>query len=133
MSKKALIPLHRARLNELKDIDDVRPLSEADLPVLKAIRDVLEQHRALDRFGITLLHKHFDLAPGEELFEIADVAQRTLTIKPVMGTKQGRSMETAWRFDSQNAGDTPSMFCFVKCRWKPGSSEHSGIQDHDRS
>jgi len=44
---------------------------------------VLQRYGALDRFGISLIHRHFDIADDEELMEYTDVEQRTLTVKPV--------------------------------------------------
>jgi hypothetical protein len=38
---------------------------------------------ALERFGISLIHRHFDIADDEEMMEYTDAQQRILTIKPV--------------------------------------------------
>jgi hypothetical protein len=61
----------------LPDITDVSPMSMDDHAVLDAVRDVLVQHGALGRFGVHLLHKHFDMAEDEVLVEYTDVNART--------------------------------------------------------
>ncbi|TKA65910.1 hypothetical protein B0A55_10495 [Friedmanniomyces simplex] len=38
------------------------------------IRDVFLKHGMHDRYGVSLLHKHFDLAPNERLVEYHDVS-----------------------------------------------------------
>lgn len=48
--------------NELPDIRDALPLGPDDEPLMVDLYQVLKKYSALKRFGITLLHKHFDLA-----------------------------------------------------------------------
>ena len=80
MSQMNVIPV---QWSMFKDIDDVAPLSEEDYPVLSDIRDVLRRHEKLSRFGVALLHSHFELEPGEIMVESADKAQRVLKLEPV--------------------------------------------------
>lgn len=65
------------------DISDVDEFSEADVQCFREVRDVLKKHGALDRFGMTLIHKHFEIGPDEVLMEFTDCATRTHTIRPV--------------------------------------------------
>ena len=51
--------------SRLQMIEEVRPIEDADYEVLKDVREVLLRHGYQDRFGVCLLHKHFDLKPGE--------------------------------------------------------------------
>lgn len=60
----------------LPDIDQVVPLGPDDPQLIHELRDVLDRHGALERFGITLLHQHFDVAEGEVLVETVDPAAR---------------------------------------------------------
>jgi hypothetical protein len=89
----------------LPDIDEVPPLSEADQPCLDEIRAVLVKHDALLRFGVALLHEHFEVADDEILVETIDVASRTLTSRPEKIADLGhyRSVETSWRLDDRTA------------------------------
>jgi hypothetical protein len=92
-------------LPTLPDIDDVAPLSDADQPCLAEIREVLAKHGALDRFGVALLHEHFEVADDEILVETIDVETRTLTSRPekIAELAEFRSVETSWRLDTPTA------------------------------
>jgi hypothetical protein len=107
----------RVALPALPDIDEVDARSEVDDACFAELREVLVRHNALDRFGITLLHQHFDTAEDELLVEEVDVESRTLTIRPVSrGEVVGRGVkETNWRLDSDAAVSacTPYQFCYV--------------------
>lgn len=89
-------------LPSLPDIDDVEPVSEKDTPCIQAVRDVLAQYGALQRFGLTLLHGHFDVGDDEILMEFVDKRNRTMTIRPVEETEHDpeKSIETSWRLDT---------------------------------
>jgi hypothetical protein len=84
---------------DLPDIDAVRPLDEADLACLTAIRDVLAQHGRLDRFGVNLLHNHFPIHEDEVLVETCDDEARslTMTIQPKAVLDKPGVVQTAWR------------------------------------
>jgi hypothetical protein len=68
---------------DLEHIADVRPIDEGDAACLEAVRDVLAEHGALDRFGVALLHSHFDLAEDEMMLETTDAVQREHRVRPV--------------------------------------------------
>lgn len=67
----------------LSNINDIRPIDEKDTPCLEEIRQVLMKHNCLDRFGISLLHSHFDLADDEMLLETTDLEKREHWVRPV--------------------------------------------------
>src|SRR6187402_2148813 len=67
----------------LPDIDSVNEFSDLDTDCLRELRDVLKKYNNLDRFGISLLHTHFDIAEDEFLYETTDVHERTQLIRPV--------------------------------------------------
>ena len=67
----------------LADVDSVRQISDDDAACLREIRDVLARHGALDRFGVSLLHSHFGMAPDEMLMETTDESARVQTIRPI--------------------------------------------------
>lgn len=77
-------------------------LSNSDHACINDIVQVLKKHDCLDRFGLTLLHKHFDLEDGEVLAETNNPVCRTLLVEPIDRTDlaNSRYYETAWRFDS---------------------------------
>jgi hypothetical protein len=88
-------PVQWAELG-LRDIDEVEPVNEGDYDCLREVRDVLKRHGKQERFGVALLHKHFDMADDELLIEYSDPAARVLTIKPVKQAAAGRTVETIW-------------------------------------
>jgi hypothetical protein len=63
------------------DITEVKPADAADMGVLAEIQDVLKRHNALGRFGVNLLHQHFDMAKDEIMVEYTDVEARTQTLR----------------------------------------------------
>ena len=81
----------------LRDIDEVEPLNDSDLPALREIREVLQRHGLIERFGVALLHSHFDLRDDEVMVESADLACRTLTLQPMEEASIGENViGTIW-------------------------------------
>jgi len=87
---------------KLLDIKEVEPYNDKDKPVFDEIIEVLKKHNALDRFGLTLLHQHFDVPDDEVLIETTDVETRVQTIQPmkIKDVDASVTIETAWRLDS---------------------------------
>lgn len=108
----------------LENIDDVVPLNDGDTECLKEVAQVLMKHNRLDRFGVNLLHDHFDLQDGEVLMEFCDSKNRCLTIKPVKATESINSIETMWVLGID--GNKPISRCYRHC-WKNihGNHEYS--------
>jgi hypothetical protein len=104
---------------DLQDIDEVEPLSESDSDCIEELRKVLEKHGRLKRFGITLLHKHFDVANNEVLVESCNSRTRTLTMQPVTKSDDSirRSVETSWRLDIQDATSRCNTVCLTQCNY----------------
>lgn len=122
-------PLTHA-LNDLPDVDSVPPLSEADLACLREVHEVLKRHGLLERFGVTVLHKHFDLDVGEVLLETTDVRGRVQTIRPVMTDDLPRSaelLETSW---SLQAGEV-LMACKRACVKQQGNHTYEHVKTSD--
>jgi hypothetical protein len=112
-------------LAELPQIDEVKPWSRADQDLFDELASVLRKHGASSRFGITLLHKHFQLADGEILVEVCDADARTLTTRPQPRTDLGTTnvIETNWRFDLPNI---VSQTCWSVC-------EDDGVGGHPKT
>jgi hypothetical protein len=98
---------------DLLYIDDVEPVSEQDLACIAEIKDVLRKHNRLSRFGISLLHGHFDVADDEVMVETCDVKERTLLSRPIKKSAlDGMTMiETNFRLDTGSA----LMTCVSQC------------------
>jgi hypothetical protein len=111
--------MERNPMASLPDLTEIEPLGEADRTCLEELRAVLERHGNLDRFGVTLLHDHFAIAPDERMMETCDLETRTLTITPERidtNHSVGCIVETSWRFtrDTQLvAGLVCRVGCFV--------------------
>lgn len=105
---------------KLPHITEVKPLSEKDSAVMTDLYETLKKHNALQRFGITLLHEHFQVDDEEVLVEFTDIASRTQVIKPVLKDDPELldAIETSWRLDT----GVPVMAC--KCK-KYGAGDHS--------
>jgi hypothetical protein len=77
------IVLESMQWSELDHIADVRPIDDSDAACLEDIRAVLTKHNCLDRFGVTLLHSHFDVADDEMMLETTDLDRREHLVRPV--------------------------------------------------
>lgn len=97
----------------LKDIDEVAPLNDNDTECLKEIRDVLLRHNKIDRFGVALIHKHFDMQDDEVLMEYCDPENRCLTIQPMKTGEEVRSIQTLWKLNAD--GNKPLAACYQQC------------------
>lgn len=115
------IILETMQWSSLSDISDVRPVQIEDFAVLDELRLVLDKHGAGERFGIHLIHKHFDVADDEVLVEYTDEEARTLNCRVEKRDTLGNSpalLETQWRFNTQKA----SMICHGYCNIDHGHS-----------
>jgi len=113
-----LSPSDIAQWNHLPDIHDVRPLNNRDRACLDAVRDVLVKFDCLDRFGVNLLHKHFEMAEDELLVEQVDEAGRKLVTKPVkldlVRADMPSAYETQWHWQQDGQGKV-ALVCNLRC------------------
>ena len=101
----------RETLPVLPDIDEVAPFSDADQDCFRDIRAVLEKHGALGRFGVWLLHEHFEIGDDEVVVESVDTETRTLLSQPAKFSELSRSIETSWRLDSPSGMQRCESMC----------------------
>ncbi len=90
------------QMSELPNIEDINPYNSEDEKCFEEVRAVLERHGKLSRFGLCLLHNHFEMNEDEILSEVCNEVDRVLTIKPIKKTniKQHKTIETIWRLDT---------------------------------
>jgi len=121
-----IAPEHRG----LVHIDDAETFNpQKDQPLFDEIKSVLAKHGATHRFGVTLLHKHFDVMEGERMVEVCDEETRTLTLRPTT-TPAGAEetyVGTNWRFDT--GSPVVNQRCFADCL-KSGTT-HKEIHKKD--
>lgn len=90
----------------LPDDADVPRISAEDHACLDAVCEVLVRFGAVGRFGVHLVHKHFDVAPDEVLVEYTDIDARTLNcgVERRAADMQGHQrIETMWSFVGEGA------------------------------
>jgi len=102
----------------LSDVDDVAPISDQDHDVLAELRDVLRKHGLTDRFGVCLLHRHFELSEGEVLMESTDVTSRVSLVEVAdRNAITGSSIPTMWKFSSDGK-ITAGTECRQACHYE---------------
>jgi hypothetical protein len=98
------------------------PRTAADNALFAELKDVLERHHAVSRFGIALLHDHFDMAPDELLAETCDAATRTLVCRPARRADlRGVPLDTMWRLDIEGSREVQ---CVATCYIDPQLKTH---------
>lgn len=87
--------------NDLADINDVSEFSDDDESCLNEIQAVVEKYGMQKRFGVSLLHKHFDIHDDKMLVERYNPATRSLTLRPekIEDLKDQDLITTMYRFD----------------------------------
>ena len=94
----------------LPHLDDVRPLDTSDATCLAELGTVLARHGKTERFGVGLLHRHFDLEEGERLVELIDEETRTLTARPVKANELSEAMPSMWQLTED--GPQAIFWCY---------------------
>jgi len=89
--------------NAVPTFDAAQPLNTDDRVFLQELYDVLDKHGNLDRFGLCLLHDHFDVSPDEILLETNDPKARTLSMEVVKRSELPESKFTSWRIGGPGA------------------------------
>lgn len=121
-------PMQWAKLPDMNDIDP--SLDASDAACLAALREVLQAHGKLDRFGVNLLHKHFELTDDECLIETIDTEGRVLTVTPIARSALPSAVPTQWNLSSHS----PLQWCEVYCQRLSNGDHRNGHQkniDHD--
>ena len=112
-------------VNSQKDIHQVDRRLDAEAAAFSELRSVLERHGLERKYGITLLHKHFDLAEDEMMVEHTDVASRTLISRPakIDSVAPENMIEVTWSLDrAATAG-----VCVWRCYYDANSTpQHAG-------
>lgn len=114
MQKINVQPTQWASIQDMNEID--RQLSEQDTRCLAELRNILKKHGLLNRFGVMLLHKHFELEADECLMETIDVEGRVLTVRPVSRAEVAGAVQTQWKLSSAD----PLQWCSGFCNYNKG-------------
>jgi len=115
---------------ELENIDDIEPLNDSDTQCLAELRDVLARHGRLNRFGVALLHSHFDLQANEILLESVNTQDRLLITSIVTQSEAPTNhVGTIWALQE---GITPVAYCKAYCK-RPEYWQMSHSPAHKKS
>lgn len=123
------IVLEPVQWASLPEIDDIVPLDNSDAALLDEVRDVLRRHGKLDRFGVCLLHKHFEVGDDEVAIEYTDLENRiSQVVVERRDDKDKDAIQTMWRF--QQSGVSMGTLCIARCG-KSGMT-HSRVHERQR-
>lgn len=111
MEEIVIQPMQWSSLSDIEAVD--HELTSADAACLAELRAVLQKHQRLDRFGVTLLHKHFELSEDECLLETVDIDGRRLLVQPVLRSALPPAVQTQWRL----ASNEPTQWCSSYCMY----------------
>ncbi|WP_082837066.1 hypothetical protein [Labrenzia sp. OB1] len=90
----------------LPSFDHAEPLAHGDEAFLQDIVGVMEKHGNLGRFGLCLIHDHFDVGVDEILLETNDPETRTLHLETVKLADLNADMKfTSWDVSKWDGSD----------------------------
>jgi len=96
----------------VSDIDDAdTTFTDEDAACLTEIRQVLVKHGRVTKFGVTLIHKHFELRAHEYLLETIDEENRTLTMNVVDQSSLSGCVPTQWSLERETAASWCRQYC----------------------
>lgn len=118
------------QINELPDISAVAEFNALDTACLTELREVIRRHGLTQKFGIALLHRHFELADDEVLLETCDVEGRSLLTRPVRRSEiqAGQNVTTLWKFVADGEAVDSERECEQVCPMH--GTKHAGHKDH---
>ena len=121
------IKLETVQWVNLRDIDDVERIGDQDHIVLKELKSVLVKHGYTNRFGVCLLHRHFDIEDDEIVMENTDADARVSVLSVEKNSGSDSSIETMWRFSSEPQAITK---CVLRCHYDSGHKQRHKIEGH---
>lgn len=102
---------HSTMTNSFEFVEHSEALDGTDFECFSEIKKVLEKYGKSDRFGVALLHKHFEMEGQEVLVETTDVENRSMSIQPqILDSSNINMIDTQWYL----GGSMP--LSLVKCR-----------------
>jgi hypothetical protein len=121
-----IVPLAFA-VNRLTGIGEVERRLDSEARLFGEIRELLKRYGVEKKYGLALLHKHFDLADDEVLVEYTDIENRTLITRPTPRSEASarNAVETIWSLESGTATTSCALFCY----YYPSTGKHE--QKHE--
>lgn len=117
------IVMQSMRWSSISDIENVEPMGEKDSDVLKDLYQVLKKHDCVERLGIFLIHKHFEINDDEMVVEYTDTKNRkqNLVVEKKLSDSDNHpesAIETAWKFSPDTI--TAVTVCVLRCNYNNG-------------
>ncbi len=122
-----LLRFETVQWSSLIHIDDVESVGDKDHRVLSDLSDVLVKHGYTDRFGICLLHRHFDISSDEIVMENTDVDARVSVLSVEKDDGGSYAIETMWRVTNEPKAVTK---CVLRCHYDNGHKQRHKIEGH---
>jgi hypothetical protein len=104
------------------DISETEGFTASDAACFAEVRDVLSRYGLLDKYGMSLIHRHFDIEDDECLVEKVDADARTLSVQPMKKAdlKPGSTTVTMWRLTTGEKVAEVGCQCYVSNRGHEG-------------
>src|SRR5262245_18504538 len=115
-SEPSRLSIETVQWTRMKLIEELEPISDRDFEVLSELREVLLKHGFEDRFGVCLLHKHFEIHEGEIPMEESNEEQRVSTIRVVKQGSVPDAWQTAWAFRRDVTDIRAGRNCRQECK-----------------
>ncbi|MEM9554506.1 MAG: hypothetical protein AAGC60_09615 [Acidobacteriota bacterium] len=120
-SQSSPLVLESVQWSTLDHVDEIEPINEKDLAILEEIRGVIDRHGYHNRFGVALLHKHFEVHAGEVALEETDEEARISTVRVVEDNgEDANRIGTMWRFKQDSLGPVSVTVCERQCDYNRG-------------
>lgn len=110
------LSLEAVQWTRMKLIEELDPISDRDFEVLAELREVLLKHGFENRFGVCLLHKHFEIGEDEIPVEESDEGRRISTIRVVKQGSVPDAWQTAWAFSRDIPDIRAGRNCRLECK-----------------
>lgn len=94
----------------------------AELTCLEEVRQFLFSKGLHDRFGICLLHKHFDLSPGELMVEVVSECGTLRRRIPVLHPDPSTLTPMTWRLDVDDPLKNGAIYHWIAP--EPSTTDH---------
>lgn len=120
-----------SQVDNVPDIEEVTPRGASDDALFAELAAVLKRHDALDRFGVSLLHRHVPLHATKARLEVTHVRTKAQALQPTSCGAED-AIETQWRL-TEDGRPIPIRLCRAdEASRLHGRGHHGGDNgDHD--
>lgn len=104
------------------NISETEGFTALDAACFAEVRDVLSKFGLLEKYGMSLIHRHFDIEEDECLVEKVDADARTLSVQPMKkrDLQPNSTTVTMWRLTKGEKVAEIGCQCYVSNRGHEG-------------